>query len=75
MTSFTAPGPDNDASGNVVWTRRYENGRRVGGLDGSVTLDQSSDSRPLAGHRHEAASGPHDEVRREVADHFEDGFR
>ena len=48
-----------DAAGNVVGTLRYENGRRVGGLDDSVTLDQSSDSRPLAGHGHEAASAPH----------------
>ena len=49
-----------DASGNVVGTARFENGRRVGDLDGSVALDQSSDSRSLARRGHEAASAPHD---------------
>ena len=49
-----------DESGNELGTIRYENGRRVGDLDGSVALDPSSDGRPLAGHGHEAASAPHD---------------
>ena len=49
-----------DENGNELGTIRYENGRRVSDLDGSVTLDQFSDSRPLAGHGHEAASAPHD---------------
>ncbi len=49
-----------DASGDVVGTLRYDNGRRVGGSDDPVALYQSSASRPLAGHGHEAASAPHD---------------
>ncbi len=48
-----------DESGNELGTIRYENGRRVGGFDDAVALGQSCDSRPLAGHGHEAASAPH----------------
>ena len=49
-----------DESGNELGTIRFENGRRVGGFEEPVVLEQASDRRPLAGQGHEAASAPHD---------------